>query len=692
MTNWFSEASLYSMLPLSMGGVAVGGLIAAMEAGRRRNLQRLLSTSNDAESLRQEIARIEQELETRRAQLAQLDEREIEAKQRIAQANRLESQIAELEAQRDQLKGVEEQTRALKAEAEDARTAREIARSQLAEIEVKRDQLVASTASLDAQLVQLESDVERADREAEAARDKLEAARNDLTEAIAQRQAVNEHLADAESRRAVAESMLKAAEQRLAVCERREEELSGLEDAVLEAREELAKVSVETDRLRDAAIAAEERAAKLTSRSEAIAEQIEQLRLERAQLTGQPEATSAEEEQTLILTRFGDIWNKVLDRHNTLPSASEADKLAEVRTYLRDHGLIFPDRVVYAFHTSLKVSSEATLLILAGISGTGKSLLPQRYAEGMGFNFQLVPVQPRWDGPQDLLGFYNFLQEKYVGTELIRALAQMHLFPEEWSLPDESKHVSLKDQMLLVLLDEMNLARIEYYFSDLLVKLETRRTINPAIRESRLKASLELSGGPGCSPLHVFPGSNCLFVGTMNEDESTQSVSDKVVDRANVMRFAKPAKLQGTTKSSSPSPPASRLSRETWNSWQKDAKLSSSEEEKINSAIDELNEALEGVERPFGHRVKKAIVQYVSMYPRHSAKSVDHALADQIEMRILPKLRGIELGGEADDCLQRIEDLTEDLDQDLAEAIRSARSRSPTRFHWLGISRDSGAI
>lgn len=692
MTNWLFDASLYGLLPLSMGGVAVGGLIAALEANRRRNLQRLLDSNQNAESLRLEIARIERELESRRTQLAELDGREIEAKQRIAQASRLEDQIAELEVQRDSLRDVEVQTRALEAEAQQARIAREVAQSQVTELEQKRDAVASAIASFDARKHQLEADLAQLSQEAGLARSRLEEARQDALAAIAQRESVREQLSDAESRRGIAEAMLASAEQKLQVLERRQHELTELEEAINTAREEFEHISIESSRRQAELEAAAELVAKHTARSEAISEEIEHLRLERSRAQGEQKDSSGEVGSQAIFDRLADVWKPVFPtKRELLPAANEKERLDDVAAYLRKDGLLFPDRVLHAFHTALKVSNEATLLILAGISGTGKSLLPQRYAEAMGMNFQLVPVQPRWDGPQDLLGFYNFLQNKYVGTELIRALAQVDQYSHAWGLPEDSEYVSLKDQMLLVLLDEMNLARIEYYFSDLLVKLETRRTIRPERPEERLKASIELNAGSdsprGSRPIHVFPGSNCLFVGTMNEDESTQSISDKVVDRANVMRFAKPARLEANRNSEKPSPPSGRLSHAVWQSWQK-VELSIAEEERVSKVIDELNDALAKVERPFGHRVKKAIIEYVKMYPRIHANSIDRALADQIEMRILPKLRGIEMGSEAHDCLQSIEDQVRELDTELANAIDAARDHSSSRFHWLGVSRD----
>ena len=112
-------------------------------------------------------------------------------------------------------------------------------------------------------------------------------------------------------------------------------------------------------------------------------------------------------------------------------SQDERQALERARDYIRGKNLVFPERVLHAFHTSLKVSDISPLVVLAGISGTGKSELPRHYADGMGIHFLLVAVQPRWDSPQDLFGFYNYLEKRYKATELARALVQFELFNQD---------------------------------------------------------------------------------------------------------------------------------------------------------------------------------------------------------------------------------------------------------------------
>ncbi|MCY7331848.1 MAG: AAA family ATPase [Pseudanabaena sp. CAN_BIN31] len=306
--------------------------------------------------------------------------------------------------------------------------------------------------------------------------------------------------------------------------------------------------------------------------------------------------------------------------------ASEIVFLSAFKQYLTSKGLVFPDRIINAFHTSLKVQDISALVILAGISGTGKSELPQAYAEFVGAPLVMLPVQPRWDSPQDLQGFYNYIEKKYKPTPLMR-----HLYQHQ-------HQNNLKGRMVLVLLDEMNLAKVEYYFSDFLSKLETRRN---------KKTYLELDAGS--LPLtneqkQIVIPEEFLFVGTMNEDETTQSLSDKVLDRANVLTFGRPAALTlGGGKQTKPPIPKEYLPWDAFQGWTKDPNGSPVLTEKVQKYVDRANDIMEALGRPFAHRVYQAFAKYVVNYPNaeHDDAIANQAIADQFGQKLLPKLRGV---------------------------------------------------
>ena len=371
---------------------------------------------------------------------------------------------------------------------------------------------------------------------------------------------------------------------------------------------------------------------------------------------------------------------------NHAAQVDESTALRRLAEHLRAKGLHFPERVQLAFHTSLKAAHINPLVVLAGVSGTGKSALPMAYAEAIGMNFVSLAVQPGWSGPQDLLGFYNYLERKYKATELARALAQMSRFSAK-DLPGLQIQ-SRKEQMLLLLLDEMNLARIEYYFSDFLSRLEQRRGRKTEDDQRRREVSLTVEAGslPAKEmPRFIFPDFNVLFVGTMNEDESTQSLSDKVIDRANVLRFGAPKDLRAAP-APIVAPTADFLPRATWEQWVKPFDGNGFDKER--NILTQLNQMLESVNRPFGHRVYRAILDYLANYPGVATESARRsALADQIEQKIIPKLRGLDTQDDTTSrCLDQLGATISGLqDPELADAF--TRARQQHLFEWFGVKR-----
>lgn len=365
---------------------------------------------------------------------------------------------------------------------------------------------------------------------------------------------------------------------------------------------------------------------------------------------------------------------------------------------LAANGFIFDERAIRAFHTGLKCAQQTPLVVLAGISGTGKSLLPELYASALGMNFLPVPVQPRWDSPQDLFGFYNYMEGRYKATELARLLWQF----DRYNNPDAAKKYNVDNLPLnLVLLDEMNLARVEYYFSDLLSKLETRNGLNAESELERKKAEVELECNAADkidSMRHLFVSPYTLFVGTMNEDESTQTLSDKVIDRANVLRFGRPKTLGESDGQTVKEPNKSafiaayskdgRVSAKMWNEWCKG--LDDSQDESaalsfLHKTVTPVVDALDKVYRSYGFRVDKAMKLYVMNYPGNYKEAV----ADQIEMKILPKLNGVELQDDHFDEVKAAMLAAIDAtgDEKLRTAFIDACPENGTFFKWRGVMR-----
>jgi hypothetical protein len=409
--------------------------------------------------------------------------------------------------------------------------------------------------------------------------------------------------------------------------------------------------------------------------------------------------------------RLAELWSPVLKKSQfpkkrKVSARGELSSLSSMQEYMIAAGLQYHERVLYQFHTSLKVAEMSPLVVLAGISGTGKSELPRRYAEGMGMHVLTLPVQPRWDSPQDMFGFFNYLENRYRATELARALVQMDRFVEErkfeWGFPQEWKEHSLHDRMLIVLLDEMNLARVEYYFSEFLSRLETRRGIDRSDPDQRKKAEIMLEVGiqairkeGGKAEVHqqptlpIFVDRNVLFVGTMNEDETTQTLSDKVVDRANVLRFGRPSSLKSKVSNESADGAKTFIAYEEWQSWIKNSEtdLSPSIRSDVTTWVQRLNQAMHRIGRPFAHRTYGAILSYVANYPKQEDFKL--AVADQIEMKVMPKLRGLDPHDpQVGLALGEIQSVINSLgDEQLQGAIQESRRADSHQFLWHGVDR-----
>lgn len=370
---------------------------------------------------------------------------------------------------------------------------------------------------------------------------------------------------------------------------------------------------------------------------------------------------------------------------------SESEALEQLFNLTEESGFDLPKRLQKAFHTSLKTSDISCLTVMAGVSGTGKSAFPKLYAQSMGIHFLPLAVEPRWDSPQDLFGFLNYMENRFESTRLGRSLVQFN------NSPHADKNANLNDKILLVLLDEMNLARIEYYFSEFLSKLEMRRNVNIENQADYRMVSTELYAGnrgneeldlKPSEPIFLYAGSNVLFVGTMNEDETTQSLSDKVIDRANVIYFGKPDRLKTQTQ---------QISNETfvpinakdWKNWiVKPNEDTITDFDRIDDLLNDINSTLSDLGRPFGWRTYKAMMSYIANHPNVNidGNSGMSPLSDQVAMRVMPKLKGLDMGEYADVFNRLGSQLSVIDDNRLNEAFKKAQNSTMGFFDWRGIN------
>ena len=172
--------------------------------------------------------------------------------------------------------------------------------------------------------------------------------------------------------------------------------------------------------------------------------------------------------------------------------------------------LYYSHEVVRRFVAGLAASK---LLILEGISGTGKTSLPYAFSRYLDNPATIVSVQPSFRDRTELIGYFNEFSKRFNETEFLRALYE----------------ANYREDLSLIVLDEMNLARIEYYFAEMLSVLEL-----PSKDEWVL--DLVPTAWPGDpdklenGKIHV--PDTVWFVGTANNDDSTFTITDKVYDRA----------------------------------------------------------------------------------------------------------------------------------------------------------------
>ncbi|AEN18665.1 hypothetical protein [Helicobacter pylori] len=319
--------------------------------------------------------------------------------------------------------------------------------------------------------------------------------------------------------------------------------------------------------------------------------------------------------------------------------------LERIEKGMQEFNVFYPKRLLYMFHTALKSASLSPLSVLSGVSGTGKSELPKLYAHFGGLNFLSIAVQPTWDSPESLMGYFNAIENKFDATEFLRFFIQTTLSKDE-------EPYGLKEAMNVVLLDEMNLAHIELYFAEFLSKLEIKRS-----KETNISIKL----GTGLTwelPL----GDNLLFVGTMNEDESTKMLSDKVLDRAFCLNFERPKTLKSKQQKSLPDNDG-YLKVETFNRWiNKDGNLEG-KLEKYKKLTEEINERLSACYRSIGHRVWQSMSAYMHNHPLviHASdkdKALQFAYEECLVLKIFPKLRGVQTRN--NQHLTEIQDLLKD--------------------------------
>ncbi|MFK5950110.1 MAG: AAA family ATPase, partial [Methylococcales bacterium] len=318
---------------------------------------------------------------------------------------------------------------------------------------------------------------------------------------------------------------------------------------------------------------------------------------------------------------------------NPLPSKhTEAECktwLPKVQQFMASKGFDFSLPDVTNFYLALRTKP---LVILAGISGTGKTQLVRQFAKAIGYGDErhcvLIPVRPDWADNSDLVGYRN-IQGQFEQQKLLKVLQDALAHP---------------DEPFFVILDEMNLARVEHYFSDFLSVLETRERntdnvilTNPVVTDSTVNR-----GVPVTIP------QNLMIVGTVNMDETTHPFSRKVLDRANAIELNEVSLPWRTTELNGVSVVTGIYSDSFVVPYLNSIELSEAQKQALQPVIEllvKINNLLEPAGLHFGYRVRDEVAFYMTQFEELDfsadyGMTMDDALDYQLMQKVLPRIQG----------------------------------------------------
>ena len=292
-------------------------------------------------------------------------------------------------------------------------------------------------------------------------------------------------------------------------------------------------------------------------------------------------------------------------------------------------GLYFSIEDIREFVASMGTSR---LLILQGISGSGKTSLAYAFGEFIGNSSTIVPVQPMWKERADLLGYYNEFTRHFNETTLFRKLYE----------------ANFGNKIYITVLDEMNIARIEYYFAEFLSLMELP---DPELRTLEVVSDSREGDPEGIRDGCIRLPSNMWFVGTVNNDDSAYVISDKVYDRAMVVELgdkAQPFAADGTQHTVA-------MSVDCFDKMVSKACMRRMSDEVVNGLriLDEF--LIDNFQLTFGNRIRRQISDYVAIYVACGGKETS-ALDVIFAKKVLRKLQYKDLSRYNDE-LERLDSL-----------------------------------
>ncbi|MFF5994093.1 AAA family ATPase [Lysinibacillus sp. KU-BSD001] len=313
----------------------------------------------------------------------------------------------------------------------------------------------------------------------------------------------------------------------------------------------------------------------------------------------------------------------------------DKEVLEHTHSYLTSRGFLYSKENIANLYLSLR---SKPFVIISGISGTGKTKIVQLFAESVGATeanrqFKLISVRPDWSDSSDLLGYKN-LQDQFVEGQLTEMVKRAHANPQ---LP------------YFVLLDEMNLARVEYYLSEFLSIMESRRVGE----DGEVVSSILVTTNDGAFSLP----NNLYIIGTVNMDETTHSFSKKVLDRANTIEF-NDIQLNhfAMFEQDEEEVAAVRVGNEQFESkylYLKQAYAENKElVQQVSVQLEKMNEQLQMIYAQVGYRVRDEICFYMLYNDEMQLLSEEEAFDCCVMQKILPRISGAD--STVDDLLKNL--------------------------------------
>ncbi|NOU82589.1 AAA domain-containing protein [Paenibacillus sp. LMG 31459] len=310
--------------------------------------------------------------------------------------------------------------------------------------------------------------------------------------------------------------------------------------------------------------------------------------------------------------------------------------LHQIQSHIRRQGFFFPEHLIENFYLSLKAKP---FVILAGISGTGKTRLVKLFAEALGATrdneqYTLIPVRPDWSDPADLLG-YKDLSGRFQPGPMTKVFVEAR--------QPENRH-----KPYFICLDEMNLARVEHYFSDLLSVLETQEWRDSEIQTQEL-ISRALLGTPEDREIYGGLGipENVFLIGTVNMDETTHPFSKKVLDRASTLEFNYinlQQYPQGAEQDAGDPADLNELNHLFLRSdYLQLVDAYDTHQELVvrtTERLVQINTLLEDIHAHVGFRVRDAVCFYMIYNERYGLMVEEEAFDWQLLQKILPRIQG----------------------------------------------------